>query len=432
MLESDVGAVLTASNGHRDRHLVARKFALMRTGPFPFLRGSCPLFYRAWPATPVLDSAPVAWISGDLHVENFGCFKGDNGLTYFDLNDFDEAVLAPATWDTARLLTSILVSAPTMGLNAPDAKALARVALAAYAAELRLAKPRWIERQTARGIVRDLLAQTGRRTRSQLLDRYTRRKGRRRYLVPDDRRVTAITDNNDRKRMERIVHAIADASPEASFFNVIDIAHRIAGNGALGVRRYVALVEGYGSPDHNALIDIKQELPSSVAPWSPVAQPMWHSEGERVCAIQHRAQAVSPALLRPALDAHDSFVIHELQPTADRMDLQAWVARPRKLRAAIEMFARLAAWAQVRTAGWHGAASVDAWLDFGGRNDWHKPLFERARAGAAQNARDYKSFSALYDAKAFEGLVRERPARQTDEIEGDVTYATRQPRARAT
>lgn len=396
----DVGAQLTAWNRGRDARLLARKFAIMRTGPFPFLRGSCPLFYHMWPPTPVLDSAPVAWISGDLHVENFGSFKGDNRLTYFDLNDFDEAALAPATWDTAHLLTSILAGASAIGLSAPDAEALARVALQAYAAELRRAKPRWIERQTARGIVRKLLAQTGRRTRSELLDRYTRRNGQRRSLVRDNRRIWPIT-RDDRRYVKEIVGALAKASPEPPFFRVLDIARRAAGNGALGVRRYVALVEGRGSPNRNALIDIKQELPSAVAPFSPVAQPVWRSDGERVSSVQHRAQAVSPALLRSVEKAGASFVIHELQPVADRMTLGEWADKPRKLRGAVEVFARLAAWAQVRTAGWRGAASVDAWLDFGARDDWQKPLFQRAREGAAQNASAYAAFSALYDGGAF-------------------------------
>lgn len=401
MTTGDIGALLTTYNRGRDPRLLARKYAIMRTGPFAFLRGSFPLFYRAWVADPILDSAPWAWLSGDLHVENFGCFKGDNGLTYFDLNDFDEAVLAPATWDTARLLASILVGARAIGLGALDARRLARAALDAYAAELRLAKPRWIERETAGGIVRQLLAQTGQRTRTQLLDRYTRRKGRRRHFVPDDDRIWAIAAD-DHKRVRRIVDAIAKASPEPGFFKVIDIAHRIAGNGALGVRRYVALVEGRGSPDHNALIDIKQELPSSVAPWSPVAQPTWRTDGERVCTVQHRAQAVSPALLRSARDGKESFVIRELQPVADRITLTTLAGKPRKLRTAVEMFARLAAWSQVRTAGWRGAASVDAWLEFGRRNDWQEPLLRRAREAAAQNARDYAAFSALHDAGAFE------------------------------
>ena len=399
-MESDLAAFLTDSHRGRDPKIVARKYALMRAAPNPFLRGSCALFYRAWSASPILDSAPAAWISGDLHVENFGSFKGDNGLTYFDLNDFDEAALAPASWDIARLLTSILVGAHDIGQNAGDSTALARIALDAYAAEIRIAKPRWVERETARGIVRDLLVQTRARTQAQLLDRYTRRKGGRRSFSPDDRRILPVS-GRARAGVERMVRPIAKDSTEPSFYHVIDVAQRVAGNGALGVQRYAVLVEGRGYPNRNAIIDIKQQRGSVTAAFSPLDQPTWPSEGERVCAVQRRAQAVSPALLRAVTDRTDSFVIREMQPVADRMDLRALVAKPKKLRAAVEVFGRLAAWAHVRTASWRGAASVDEWLAFGARNDWQKPLLQHARRAAAQNARDYRAFAKLYDAGAF-------------------------------
>src|SRR5712671_315 len=54
-----------------------------------------------------LDDAPLVWVCGDLHLENFGSFHGDDGRANFDVNDFDEAALAPASWDLARLLTSL-------------------------------------------------------------------------------------------------------------------------------------------------------------------------------------------------------------------------------------------------------------------------------------------------------------------------------------
>ena len=59
-----------------------------------------------------------------MHLENFGSFKGDNRLAYFDLNDFDEGILAPASWDIARMLTSLRVAAPTLGLQPSEAQAM--------------------------------------------------------------------------------------------------------------------------------------------------------------------------------------------------------------------------------------------------------------------------------------------------------------------
>ena len=80
-------------NAGRDPERLRRKLALIAADPFAFMRGTCHLFYAglsALPAAPVLRAAPRVWICGDLHLENFGTFKGDNRLVYFDLNDFDE------------------------------------------------------------------------------------------------------------------------------------------------------------------------------------------------------------------------------------------------------------------------------------------------------------------------------------------------------
>ncbi|EGW22269.1 Protein of unknown function DUF2252 [Methylobacter tundripaludum SV96] len=86
-------------NQGRDPDRLIMKYCAMRTDAFAFLRGTCHLFYQDWPANSPLNDAPSAWICGDLHLENFGSFKGENRLTYFDINDFDEAALAPATWE---------------------------------------------------------------------------------------------------------------------------------------------------------------------------------------------------------------------------------------------------------------------------------------------------------------------------------------------
>jgi hypothetical protein len=34
-----------------------------------------------------------------FHIENFGSYKGDNRLVYFDIGDFDESLLGPSAWD---------------------------------------------------------------------------------------------------------------------------------------------------------------------------------------------------------------------------------------------------------------------------------------------------------------------------------------------
>ena len=78
-------------NDEREPERLRIKFDKMAADPFSFFRGTCHLFYADWPKHTPLDEAPAAWLCGDLHLENFGSYKGDNRLTYFDINDFDEA-----------------------------------------------------------------------------------------------------------------------------------------------------------------------------------------------------------------------------------------------------------------------------------------------------------------------------------------------------
>jgi uncharacterized protein (DUF2252 family) len=112
-------------NAGREPERVALKCRAMRQDSFAFMRRTCHLYYQDWPASDKqFNDSPLAWISGDLHLENFGCYKGDNRLVYFDLNDFDEAVLAPATWELGRWLTSIMVAAKSLLIPKGDATQL--------------------------------------------------------------------------------------------------------------------------------------------------------------------------------------------------------------------------------------------------------------------------------------------------------------------
>ncbi|HQS03639.1 MAG TPA: DUF2252 family protein [Halothiobacillus sp.] len=135
-------------NAEREPEQLALKYHTMRLNPFVFLRGTCHLFYDRLPHELMLDEAPATWVCGDLHLENFGSYKGDNRLTYFDLNDFDEAALAPCTWELVRCLTSILVGAHSLSIKRPEALALCDRFLEGYTTALASGKARWIERDT--------------------------------------------------------------------------------------------------------------------------------------------------------------------------------------------------------------------------------------------------------------------------------------------
>src|SRR5579872_1046149 len=84
------------------------KWNAMKESPFRFFRGTCHLFAQDFMRLYKNKSKVKSWICGDMHFENFGSFKGENRLVYFDLNDFDEAILASPEPEIARFLTSII------------------------------------------------------------------------------------------------------------------------------------------------------------------------------------------------------------------------------------------------------------------------------------------------------------------------------------
>jgi len=116
-------------NEGRDPERLALKFAALRHDAFTLLRGTCHLFYEDLRASD-LPMSPLVWCCGDLHLENFGTYKGDNRLAYFDLNDFDEACLTPALWELVRFLTSVRVGGKTLGMDRRMTTMLMRTFLA--------------------------------------------------------------------------------------------------------------------------------------------------------------------------------------------------------------------------------------------------------------------------------------------------------------
>src|SRR5450631_977682 len=112
--------------------LVSLKYKLMAENAFRFFRGTCHIFYEDLSAAASLPSSPVSWNCGDLHIENFGSYRGDNHLVYFDLNDFDESILAPVLWDLVRMTTSILLAFDSLKINGERASRAVEIFLKVF------------------------------------------------------------------------------------------------------------------------------------------------------------------------------------------------------------------------------------------------------------------------------------------------------------
>lgn len=390
MIDSDVAARIQRFNEARDPERRQRKFARMRDNPFAFLRGTAHLFYEDWPNHSPLDDAPPTWISGDLHLENFGSYRGDNGLAYFDLNDFDEAVLAPPTWEVARFVTSVLVAADTLKLPRAEGVLLGKAFLTSYSTALVEGKSRWIERDCATGMVRKLLRAVERRSHRVMLKERTTGSGLDCRLRNYEGRILPATPA-DRRMVVELVSQFAEHRPDPRFYNVLDVARRVAGLGSLGVPRYAVLIRGADRKNGHRLLDLKQENPSVLLPRLRIPQPAWASQAVRVATLQHRAQAVAPARLYAI---GRNFRLRELQPMEDRLALAHWNGKVNRLRNVMTAMGELTAWSQLRCAGRDGAAGTDDLIAFGRSRDWQAEVVRYARQYRDIVTRDWRAFVA--------------------------------------
>lgn len=393
MNQPTITARIERYNQGREAERLALKYRAMRADPFAFLRGTCHLFYEDLPDRPLLRKAPLAWICGDLHLENFGTYKGDNRLVYFDLNDFDEAALAPCTWDIVRAATSILVATKPLGLAAKAATALCLRYLNAYRETLATGKARWIDRDAAEGLVASLFDNLKDRKRAEFIASRTLLHNGKSILNTDGRKALPASAAQ-REKVTAFMQKFAAGRDNPGFYTVIDVARRVAGTGSLGIERYAILIHGKGGPGGHYLLDLKQALPSALAPCLKTPQPKWSTHAERVVAIQNRMQAVAPAFLHAVAIGDTSYILKGLQPDQDRVHLEDARGDLQLLETLAGEFGRITAWDQLRASGRQGSGIADALLAFGSDPRWIGELIDIATTCADANERAWKEFVA--------------------------------------
>lgn len=392
----DIYERLTAFNKNRLPDMVKLKYKAMSLSAFRFFRGTCHLFYEDMSAADTLPPSPPTWICGDLHIENFGSFKGDNRQVYFDLNDFDEAMLAPAAWETARMLTSIFVAFDSLGLKEDEALKIAQSYLSSYSTTLKRGKAISIDPRTACGIVQTFLTAVEKRKQKELLKKRTQVKKGKLTLLLDKDRHFAI----EKKLKKELINFMDDTINNIKYgsynYKVQDCIFRVAGTGSIGVKRYMFLLKSMNTKNKYLLFDMKQALTSSLQPYLKIKQPNWESEAERVIAIQQRMQNVSPALLSATVFKDEPFVLKHLQPTEDRINFELLKGRLNDIDQVIKDMAMLSASAQLRSGGRQGSAVVDQLIAFGENNLWHDAILKYALQYTKRVKQDYQEFMTGY------------------------------------
>ncbi|NJM45725.1 MAG: DUF2252 family protein [Alkalinema sp. RU_4_3] len=369
---------------------IALKYAAMAASPFGFLRGTCHLFYEF--ETPI--ESPLVWSCGDLHLQNFGTYKGDNRTVYFDINDFDEGALAPASWDLARWLTSLTLAASELELTPSDLSDLQTLFLDSYLTALLTQKAKTLSATTATGFLQDAIRGLADRDRPTFLDKRTVKDGKRRQLKAIEGKSILLPEAQQQPIRDLLKPWQNSHTEDPEFFTILDIAARIAGTGSLGLARYLILIEGKGGPDRNYLLDLKAARPSCVPAFSP-SLPNFPTEADRILQIQHQNQESPPALLSAIASPNSSYILRELQPSNDKIELHTVKDKPKRLTNLITAMAQVTAWGQLRSSGRGSSATADQLKQWAETHEqWRDPLLAWVATAAHTTTTDYQTFTA--------------------------------------
>jgi uncharacterized protein (DUF2252 family) len=383
---------IEAFNKGRIPDMLRVKYKLMQGDVFRFFRGSNHLFYEDLQVHNPLPPAPLSWICGDLHLENFGSFKGDNRLVYFDVNDFDDALLAPAVYDVARLVCSIFIAFDSLKIEEAKAENMGQLFLKTYSEVLAKGKAYYIEPQVAKGIVYKFLTTVSKRKDKQLLKKRTVKSRDSLTIYLEHPRHFSLDPKLKKELTDYLNNWLQHNSYSPYNFEVQDAAFRMAGTGSLGVNRYLFLLKSKNQEDKHMLMEMKQSMPPAPKNHIGVQQPQWESESERVVNIQQRMQNIPPALLSYGQFRNETYVIQEMQPTKDTFDFKLIRDAYRDLIQVIHDMALLTASAHIRSSGWKGASVVDELSAFGENKQWQDPVLDFAKKYSQIVKNDYQEF----------------------------------------
>ncbi|WP_293786742.1 DUF2252 family protein [uncultured Pedobacter sp.] len=393
---------IKAFNRNRLPSIIRLKYSAMLENAFRFYRGTCHLFYERIASLKTMPKSPVGWISGDLHLENFGSYRGDNKLVYFDLNDFDEAIKAPVLWEVVRLVTSIFIAFQTLEIDGEQAMNMAVLFLKSYGTTLTGGKAMDLDPRTSKGITGVFLKRAERSSADELLHKRTFKKGRKLHLDTSDERHFKLKKELKAELISHMENWLSQNSDSPYNYCIKDVVYRLAGTGSLGQKRFLFLLKSTRKKDRYLLLDMKQAYPSSLSPFLDIPQPEWENEARRIVSVQKRMQHVSASLLSTATFKGEDYVVQELQPVKDTLKFKLIKAEYRKLYQVIDDMGMLTASSQLRSSGMDGAATKDELKAFASERGWQQQILNIAIEQAALVCADYGAFQQDYRNGAYE------------------------------
>jgi hypothetical protein len=267
---------------------VKAKHKEMRGSAFGFMRATFYRWAQLWPSLlPELNQPPTVLGVGDLHVENFGTWRDQDGRLVWGINDFDEACWLPYTNDLVRLAASARLAIREDELDC-DPDAAAHAVLEGYQDSLaKGGQPLVLADQHI--WLRDLAT-----PRLKNPDKFWGKLSRAPLAA---RPIPAI-----------VARALRTALPEPGL--KYRVLHRQAGLGSLGRRRFTALAEWRGG------LVAREAKELTTTAWQ------WEQSKDRNGAV-HYAAAMANAVRAadPFVSVQGDWIIRRLAADCSRIEL---------------------------------------------------------------------------------------------------------------
>ena len=325
----------------RNPELLRFKVARMAESPFAFFRGTFHLFARDVlerahdPLSLLADGGPEWDLVGDIHSENYGSFKAEDGVVHYDVNDFDETTTGRFDFDVCRAAVSWFLAARDRGGPLAEAVQAPLAGVAAYGDALkRLFKKGKTadldvsEKQPSRcPPVDDLVRAGAAAKRPAFIERLTQKTDKGRRLLRSARYFNL--PDAERAQAERLLADYLTRHPQADrkdYYNVEDVCGRVSGIGSMGRLRYVLLISGKGGAEaRNVLLEFKESRPSAYDLYRgrDTDAAALAARAERVIAVQKLSQTASSGHLGHATDSGLSFQAREIGPADARVETKA-------------------------------------------------------------------------------------------------------------
>ncbi|RFC62052.1 DUF2252 domain-containing protein [Fulvimarina endophytica] len=305
-----------------------QKFEELAGDFFKFFRGTALLFYRDMVGQD--GHMPSVMALGDVHPTNFGVMPDDHGAPIFGVNDFDETIYAPFTWDIKRGAVGFWIAArEKAGFKRKKRRKIVEAFVEGYLDAIKIYAEHSTEKNdsyrmdNSPPVIQRLFEEAWEERKDWLWDDYLKPSGRG-FRASDELQPIS----GEIEKFQKAIDDLAKANDirgidRAGELKVKDVCIRHGqGTASLGLPRYYVLIEGPSKDaSDDLIIEFKRARQSALEGLTPPTDFDAGDKAERIAHGQSVQLAHGDVFYGAVTIDGESFLSRERAPFRDDIDL---------------------------------------------------------------------------------------------------------------